>query len=212
MRNFYFFIFLILCVNPLTAQQNYKTEQIIWNGETYPYRYHHMEQYFRYYPNKRPVASIDSTIINRNYLAIFEVIENQFYLKDFLIKGNNSELMNQSVLHKINNKKEPILLNWVNGLFDIGIGSETFLKTDSINPVYDQYIVFEVKRGVIGRTELFTYNQMKLFKDYQYKRFKSTTDYDRLHSRLVYNGMTVNEANYHIYQFILFYSRSNFFR
>lgn len=212
MRNFYFFIFLILCVNPLTAQQNYKTEQIIWNGETYPYRYHHMEQYFRYYPNKRPVASIDSTIINRNYLAIFEVIENQFYLKDFLIKGNNSEFMNQSVLHKINNKKEPMLLNWVNGLFDIGIGSETFLKTDSINPVYDQYIVFEVKRGVIGRTELFTYNQMKLFKDYQYKRFKSTTDYDRLHSRLVYNGMTVNEANYHIYQFILFYSRSNFLR
>ena len=212
MKNFYFFIFLILCVNPLTAQQNYKTEQIIWNGETYPYRYHHMEQYFRYYPNKRPVASIDSTIINRNYLAIFEVIENQFYLKDFLIKGNNSELMNQSVVHKINNKKEPMLLNWVNGLFDIGIGSETFLKTDSINPVYDQYIVFEVKRGVIGRTELFTYNQMKLFKDYQYKRFKRTTDYDRLHSRLVYNGMTVNEANYHIYQFILFYSRSNFLR
>ena len=132
MKNFYFFIFLILCVNPLTAQQNYKTEQIIWNGETYSYRYHHMEQYFRYYPNKRPVASIDSTIINRNYLAIFEVSKNQFYLKDLLIKGNNSKLMNQSVLHKINDKKEPMLLNWVNGLFDIGIGSEKFLKTDSI--------------------------------------------------------------------------------
>ena len=111
-----------------------------------------MEQYFRYYPNKRPVASIDSTIINRNYLAIFEVSKNQFYLKDLLIKGNNSKLMNQSVLHKINDKKEPMLLNWVNGLFDIGIGSEKFLKTDSITPVYDQYIVFEVKRGIIGRT------------------------------------------------------------
>lgn len=196
----------------MAAQQNYETEQIIWNGKTYPYRYHHMEQYFRYYPNKRPVASKDSTIINRNYLAIFEVSDNQFYLKDLLIKGNNSKSMSQSVLLKINDKKEPMLLNWINGLFDIGIGSETFLKTDSITPVYDQYIVFEVKRGVVGRTELFTYNQMKLFKDYQYKRFKGTTDYDRLHSRLVYNGMTVNEANYHIYQFILFYSRSNFLR
>ena len=84
MKHFYTLILLLntLCV---AAQIKYEPETINWNGKWYPYRYHHMEQYFRYYPNKRPVASKDSTIINRNYLAIFEVSDNQFYLKVILI-------------------------------------------------------------------------------------------------------------------------------
>ena len=151
MKHYYIISFIFISFFA-TAQKKYEPEQIIWNGTTYPYRYHHMEQYFRYYPNKRPVSSKDTTIINRNYLAVFEVLENKFYLKDLLINGKNQKVKNYSVLHKLNENNEPLFLNWINGLFDIGVGLKKFSKTDSITPVYDNYIVFEIKKGIIGRT------------------------------------------------------------
>lgn len=208
MKHYYIIAFIFFSFFA-TAQKKYEPEQIIWNGENYPYRYHHLEQYFRYYPNKRPVVNIDTTIINRNYIAVFEVKENKFYLNNLLINGRNSKSKDLSVLHEINDKNEPMFLNFVNGLFDIGLGTETFIKTDTLTPIYNTYIVFEVQKGTIGRTEIFTYKQLKLFKDYQYKRFKETQDYQRLKRRLINNGMTEFEASSHIYEFILFYSKSN---
>ncbi|WKW47210.1 hypothetical protein P3875_03875 [Myroides sp. JBRI-B21084] len=211
MKKIYFALFIFISIG-IYAQTNYEPEQIIWNGKTYPYRYHHMEQYFRYYPSKRPIVNKDSTILNRNYVAVFEVINKKFYLNNLFISGTNSKIKNQSVLTQINSKNEPMFLNWINGLFDIGISGEKFVKNDSITPVYDNYIVFEVKKGEITRTENFTYNQLKLFKDYQLRRFKQTIDYDKLLQRLINNGMSPFEASTHIYNFILFYSKSNFLK
>lgn len=196
----------------MVAQTNYEPEKIIYNGDTYEYRYHHMEQYFKYYPNRRPVENVDSTIVNRNYIALFEINDNKFYLKDIFINLNKKTKNKQSVLKHVNTKQEPMFLNWITGLYDVGLGEKKFINNDTINPVYDHYFVFEVKKGEIGRTENFTYNQMKLFKDYQYRRFKSTSDYQKLYKRLLYNGMTESEAHFHIYQFILFYSKSNFLK
>lgn len=171
-----------------------------------------MEQYFRYYPDKRPVPNIDTTIVNRNYIAAFEVKDKKFFLKNMYINGRNPKTKDVSVLAELNKKDEPMFLSWVNGLFDIGLGTEKFIENDSLAPIYDNYIVFEVQKGNIGRTETFTYNQLKLFKDYQYKRFKQSVEYQKLMRRLIYNGMTEGEASLHIYQFILFYSKSNFLK
>ncbi len=205
-------IILLLSTIFTWAQKKYEPENITWNGTTYPYRYHHMEQYFRYYPDKRPVPNIDTTIVNRNYIAAFEVKDKKFFLNNIYINGRNPKTKDLSVLAELNKKDEPMFLSWVNGLFDFGLGSEKFLANDSLNPIYDDYIVFEVQKGYIGRTETFTYNQLKLFKDYQHKRFKQSTEYQKLMRRLIYNGMTEGEASLHIYQFILFYSKSNFLK
>ncbi|RRA93810.1 hypothetical protein [Paenimyroides viscosum] len=211
MKHFYTIILLFSTVY-IFAQKNYEPENITWNGTTYPYRYHHMEQYFRYYPEKRPVPNIDTTIVNRNYIASFEVKDNKFFLNNIHITGRNPKVKDLSVFAELNDKNEPLFLSWVNGLFDIGLGTEKFIKVDSLAPIYDDYIVFEVKKGIIGRTEQFTYNQLKLFKDYQYKRFKESEEYKKLTRRLIYNGMTEGEAALHVYQFILFYSKSNFLK
>lgn len=211
MKHFYTIILLFSTLFTW-AQKKYEPENIIWNGTTYPYRYHHMEQYFRYYPDKRPVPNIDTTIVNRNYIAAFEVKDKKFFLKNMYINGRNPKTKDVSVLAELNKKDEPMFLNWVSGLFDIGLGTEKFIENDSLAPIYDNYIVFEVQKGNIGRTETFTYNQLKLFKDYQYKRFKQSVEYQKLMRRLIYNGMTEGEASLHIYQFILFYSKSNFLK
>lgn len=207
-----YFLILFLCFGYIHAQKKYEPEQIDWQGTVYPYRYHHMEQYFRYYPEKRPVPNIDTTIINRNYRAVFEVKNNKFYLNNIYIQGRNKNVKDLSVLHELSPKNEPMFLSWISGLFDIGLGSEKFTKNDTVNPIYDHYIVFEIEKGTVGRTEYFTYKQLKLFKDYQYRRFKETPDYKRLYRRLIYSGMSESEVSSHIYEFILFYSKSNFLK
>ncbi|KAA5538344.1 hypothetical protein [Paenimyroides baculatum] len=211
MKHFYTIILLLSTIFTW-AQKKYEPENITWNGTTYPYRYHHMEQYFRYYPDKRPVPNIDTTIVNRNYIAAFEVKDKKFFLNNMYITGRNPKTKDLSVLAELNKKDEAMFLSWVSGLFDIGLGAEKFSVNDSLVPIYDNYIVFEVQKGNIGRTETFTYNQLKLFKDYQHRRFKETEDYKRLVRRLTYNGMTEGEASLHVYQFILFYSKSNFLK
>lgn len=211
MKHFYTIILLLSTICSW-SQKKYEPENITWNGTTYPYRYHHMEQYFRYYPYKRPVPNIDTTIINRNYIAAFEVKDKKFFLNNIYINGRNPKTKDLSVLAELNKNDEPMFLNWISGLFDIGLGAEKFLANDSLMPIYDQYIVFEVQKGNIGRTETFTYNQLKLFKDYQHRRFKQSIEYPKLMRRLIYNGMTEGEASLHIYQFILLYSKSNFLK
>lgn len=210
MKYFYTITILLFALHTC-AQKNYEPEIISWNGTTYPYRYHHMEQYFRYYPAKRPVVNKDSTIINRNYIAAFEVKDNKFYLNNILISGNN-KTKNVSAMNHIHDKSEPLYLSWVTGLFDIGMGEEKYSVNDTLTPIYDNYIVFEVARGTIGRVENLTYNQLKLFKDYQHKRFKHTEEYTKLKRSLTQNGMTESEASSHIYNFILFYSKTNFLK
>lgn len=211
MKHFYIIAVLLIAVGAV-AQKKYEPETITWNGTLYPYRYHHMEQYFRYYPKKRPIPNIDTTIVNRNYVAAFEVKESKFYLNNIYINGKNPKTKDFSVLAEINKKDEPLFLSWVTGLFDIGLGSQKFLETDSLVPFHDNYIVFEVQRGIVGRTETFTHKQLTLFKNYQHRRFKETPDYDRLIRRLVNNGMSEGEASLHVYQFILLYSKSNFLK
>ncbi|MBA5792810.1 hypothetical protein H1R17_02070 [Flavobacterium sp. xlx-214] len=212
MRKIYLLLFFTFSTLNLVAQKNYEPERIIWEGKEHPYRYHHMEQYFRYYPDKRPVPNIDTTILNRKYVALFEVKEKKIYLNNLYISGKDPKKKDLSVMHELNSKNEPLFLGWISGLFDVGIGPEQFQKNDSLTPYYNNYIVFEVNKGQIGRTEYFTYNQLKLFKDYQYKRFKETLDYVKLYRRLIYNGLSEYEASTHIYEFILFYSKSNFLK
>ena len=210
--NYFYFFLLLFSANAFSQTTDYEPERIIWNGVEHPYRYHHLEQYFNYYPEKRPVVNTDSTIINRNYVAVFEVKDQKFYLNDLFIAKNGQKTKNRSVMYKLNAKKEPMFLNWISGLYDIGMGEEQFLKNDTLNPYYNNYIVFEVSKGQIGRVEHFTYNEMKRFKDYQHKRFKETEKYRTLTQQLIQNGMSSAEVQAHIYQFILFYSKTNFLR
>src|SRR5690606_24657368 len=89
MKHFYTVFLFFIAFQVLAQDTKYETERIIWNGVSYPYRYHHLEQYFNYYPEKRPVASVDSTIINRNYVAVFEVQDNKFYLNNLLVSEDS---------------------------------------------------------------------------------------------------------------------------
>ncbi|MBW3519848.1 hypothetical protein [Flavobacterium sp. NKUCC04_CG] len=211
MKYFYFFIFC--CTTSLVAQ-TYHPDKIRIDGMISDYRYHHMETYFNYYPQKRPVVNKDSTIISRGYIAEYEIVNNQMYLRDLKtpLEGNYQHLISNTK-NIITENAAPLKLHWIDGLFDVGIGNPNYPDTkDTLNPVYNTYFVFETKRGVVINTNLFNYKQYKAFKDYQWERFRPTAAYKKLYDKLLLTTLDPSAIQAHIYHNILFYSKQNFLR
>lgn len=193
--------------------QSYHPDQITIQGQTYDYRYHHMEQYFRSFPNKRPVPLKDSTLIHRGYIAEFEIGNDlQFYLKDIKIP------LNQSYDHLISKFQEisgptnqPLFLYWVNGLFEVGMGAPIDHK-DSLFPTYNKYMVLEITKGKVSRTNIFTHKQLETFKSHQWNIYSTTPAFKKVYESLRLSGLPESEIKNHIYFHILFYSKKNFLK
>ncbi len=211
MKHFYLLFFC--CVHSLVAQ-TYHPDKIIIDGITADYRYHHMETYFNYYPLKRPVINKDSTIISRGYIAEYEIVNQQLYLRDLKtpLNGNYQHLVSntQNILTE---NGTPLKLHWIDGLFDVGLGSPNYpdLK-DTLNPVYNSYYVFEIKRGLIKNTHIFTYKQYKAYKDYQWERFRYSPEYGKIYHKLQQSNMDPTAIQAHMYNNVLFYSKQNFLK
>ncbi len=211
MKYFYFLFFC--CVQTLIAQ-TYHPDKIDINGVIYDYRYHHIEQYFNYYPDKRPVVNKDSTIIARGYIAEYALIEQQLYLRSIKtpVDGDYKHLVSNSK-NIFADQQEGLKMHWVDGLFDVGLGSPNFTRSkDSLNPVFDSYYIFELKRGLVKSTQIFSYKEYKAFKDYQWERFRYSAEYTKLYNKLLQSSMDPIDIVEHIYNHILFYSKRSFLK
>src|SRR5690606_10361308 len=120
MKHFYLLISFVL-FSSNTFAQKYEPDRIIFKNDEYDYRFHHLEQYFNYYPEKRIVPNKDSTIINRGYIAVYEIYENELFLRDIRVIDTKSEENKYvSVREKFSpSKEERIPLRWVNGVIII---------------------------------------------------------------------------------------------
>ena len=192
--------------------QKYIPDRIIWNGNEYDYRFHHLEQYFNYYPDKRIVQNKDSTIVNRGYVALYEIFNDELYLRDIKIQKGVDSITMVSVRDKFSSStEERIPLRWVNGLVQIGLGIDDF-KNDTLRPLNDNNIVFEIQRGKIKRNVKFNKDEMRIFKNFQWNKFRTTNDYLLIYNKLQNMGLSETEINVHVYNNVLYYSKSIFLR
>lgn len=198
-----YFLFSIITFN--LFGQKYQTDQILINGKEYPYRFHHLEQYFNHYPEKRIVPNKDSTVFNRGYIAFFEIYDNELFLRDLKIPIKSDSLV--SVREKFSPiKDERIPLRWVNGVIQIGVGKDDFSK-DSLRPMNDNNLIFEIQRGKIKRKINFGKEEMRVFKNFQWNKYRTTYEYLVLYNRLAAYGLNPTEIDAHIFENLLYYSK-----
>nr|WP_297308816.1 hypothetical protein [uncultured Flavobacterium sp.] len=200
------FVYLVFSIHVFS--QKYQPDQILINGKQYDYRFHHLEQYFNYYPEKRIVPNKDSTIFHRNYIAYYEIYENELFLRDIQIKDDYNKL--KSVRDKFSfSKEERILLRWVNGVVHIGIGVDDFSK-DSLRPSNDNNLFFEIQRGKVKRKLNFGKEEMRIFKKFQWNKFRNTEEYSLLYQKLYDHGLERSEIDVHIFNNVFYYSKRIF--
>lgn len=202
-------IYLVFLIFFSTAfSQVYQPDKITINSKEYDYRFHHLEQYFNHYPDKRIVQNKDSTIINRGYIAFYEIYEDVLYLTDIKIQTDSLKL--RSVRDEFSASKEPrIPLRWVNGVVQVGVGIDDF-KRDSLQPINDDNLIFEIQRGKVTRKFNFRKEEMRIFKKFQWNKFLTTNEYFVLHRKLETLGLSEIEINNHIFNNVLYYSKRIF--
>lgn len=193
--------------------QNYHPDQLTFQGTTYPYRYHHMEQYFKTFPNKRPVPLQDSTLIHRGYIAEFEIGDDgMMVIKDLKINLDPEYKKLKSRFQQVlQSNGKPVHLYWVSGLYEVGIG-QPIHWLDSLYPTYSSYYVLEINRGKLSRVNTFTQKQMETFKAYQWNRYKHTSAYSKTYEQLRLSGLKDSEIINHMYFHVLFYSKKNYLK
>lgn len=190
--------------------QKYIPDRIQINGKEYDYRFHHLEQYFNYYPDKRIVQNKDSTIVNRGYIAFYEILNDELYLRDIKVESSKDSTNFVSVREKFSPSTEELIpLRWVNGVVQIGVGVDDF-KNDSLRPLNDNNLIFEIQRGKIKRKVQFNKDEMRIFKNFQWNKFRTTNEYLLIYRRLQNMGLSESEINVHIYNNVLYYSKRIF--
>jgi hypothetical protein len=156
----------------------------------YPVQYLLLEDYFISNPEKKPVTDCYSTGLEREYIATFEIIENQIFLKDItiLVKEQGSEDCKlttwKSVIHEIFPDLEKVSADWFTGVIVLpyNLVSQTEMVYSSI---YERYSIFEIVEGKITQENELNFEQYSLFKEKQFQSFKDSGEYEKMSEKLV---------------------------
>jgi len=196
---------LIVVVNLSVSGTDQMPDRIIYNGKVYLLKgksifdeCYPMESYFENYPDKRPKVKEQLSNLWRNYIATYEIKDDQLYLKDIeFFFDSDSEI--KSVYNEIFPNQELIKIDWLTRLIVIPDGKRNGFYD------YERYIVLEINEGNFIREKQIILNidenfmkewqygkitEYELFKKRQYEAFKETDEYDKVIEKL--NDQTQN--------------------
>jgi len=199
-----FFISTVFC----TPQ---RPEIIIYKGEKYQLLYNlPMAEYFKKYPDKHPKKDFYfSTGLTRGYVSTFEIIENQLYIKDIMIiiYDPREKIVEKSVMNEVFPKQRLVKIDWVTGLLVLPKGKKIADPPNYAEyPLYENYIILEIEKGILVCEKEFTYAEYEVFKEAQFEAFKKTEEYEKLKAKLTRRNSTEESINSLIRYSIIEYS------
>jgi hypothetical protein len=169
-------------------------DKINYNGKEYNLNSNPLEVYFEKNPNKRPKSEVRSSALWRGYVATFEIIDNQLFLKDIEIqyrdttsKGSNNSNW-KSVLNEVFADQKNIQVDWYTGLLVLPQGKVVNYVHMGYGSTYQHYTILELNKGVLTQEKQFKRKAYEKFKEKQFQVFKQTEDYHKMKSDLLQKG------------------------
>jgi hypothetical protein len=169
-------------------------DKINYNGKEYNLNSNPLEVYFEKNPNKKPKSEVRSSALWRGYIATFEIIDNQLFLKDIEIqyrdttsKGSNNSNW-KSVLNEVFADQKNIQVDWYTGLLVIPQGKVVNYVHMGYSSTYQHYTILELNKGVLTQEKQFKSKAYEKFKEKQFQVFKQTEDYNKMKSDLLQKG------------------------
>lgn len=163
-------------------------DKIIYNGKKYMLHSNPLEFYFDKYPEKRPQSNIVSTGLARGYIAAFEVIDNQLFLKDIQVqiatKGSSKKKYRESWVSKFNDvfpdAAQKMKIDWFTGILVIPYGERKDYVHMGYASTYENYILLEFNNGNLTKEKRYNHEEYKNFKEKQFQVFKQTEKYKEI--------------------------------
>lgn len=171
-------------------------DKIIYNGKEYALNSNPLEDYFEKNPDRRPKGGIMSTALWRGYVATFEILNSQLYLKDIEIEVRDSTSKEnyktkwKSVIKDVFPNQAQIKVDWLTGLLVIPHGKLVNYVHMGYGSTYKKYILLEIYKGDLKKEKNFKYKEYEKFKDRQFEVFKQTEEYKKLKVDLKKDGST----------------------
>lgn len=183
--------FLLLFTSDLFATAQYP-DKIYFEGKQYSLHSNPMEDYFEKYPDKKPKSGIVSSALWRGYVATFEILDEELYLKDIEIMVSNPDkkydYIFQSVIEQVVPKGERLKIDWFTGLLVLPDGKLVNYVHMGYGSTYEKYVLLEIAAGEFKRLKRFGYRDYEAFKDRQFKAFKKTSEYKELIEQMKKEG------------------------
>lgn len=211
MKTFLTLIFsLFIVVNVLATGQT--PDKIIYNGKEYSLHSNPLEAYFEKHPDKRPKIEVKSSGLWRGYLATFEVIDSQLFLKGIEIQYHDKTSKEsypfkwRSVIKEVFPDSERIKINWLTGLLVIPHGKLVNYVHMGYASTYENYILLEIDKGDLKNEKGFEYNEYEKFKERQFQVFKQTDEYKKIKADLQKNGSSDEYIDSFLRSFVIEYT------
>jgi len=203
MKNILFLFGLIFFINLPVSGTEQTSDLLIYNGnmhilkgkiifdDRYP-----IESFFEKFPDKRPKGDEIASYLRRGYVATFEIMDNQLYLKD--IQVMNGGTINdegywvqfwKSVLNEVFPNQELIKIDWFTGLLVIPDGQRnryydyeryTLLEINEGNFMREKQIILDIDENFMKESQWNKVTEYELFKKRQYEAFKKTDEYNKV--------------------------------
>lgn len=162
----------------LTAFATIQTSDlIIYRGETYRLETNPLETYFEKYPDKRPMTGFKSSTLWRGYVATFEIVDNQLFVKDIKIMvadgaSEGSAYKWRSVYQDIFPNQEGVKVDWLSEVLVTPVGKpikDTRLSLVGFAPNYKKYTLFVIDKGDLQKVETVRYKEYQSLKNEKFK-------------------------------------------
>jgi len=169
------FLFIISVNIYATAQE---TDKIIYDGVEYDLLVNPLEAFFSKNPDKRPQSRTRSTSLWRGYVATFEILNNELYLKDIeIFTYDNQKGEYASVLQEFLDGQTHFKIDWFSGLLVVPYGKIINYVHMGYGSTYENYILLEIKNGDFIKEKRMNYIEYAQYRERQYQRFKETKEY-----------------------------------
>lgn len=171
-------LLLLITINVYSTSQipntiKYKGKNYALKGGVLEYD-NPLEIFFKNNPDKKLQNIETSTMLWRGYVAIFEIINDQLFLKDIKTMNLKNKKINwESVMNEVFPNQDSVKVGWYSGVLVLPYGKYSYGK-------YSKYRVLEIDAGRLTKAKKFKAKKYEKFKDKQFIAFKKTEKYEEL--------------------------------
>jgi hypothetical protein len=170
-------------------------DKIFYKGVEYSLDSNPMEDFFKKNPDKKPRRGIISTALWRGYIATFEIVDNQLFLRDISIEveiqgSKEFDTKWESVMNEIFPGEKNVKVEWFTGLLVLPYGKMINYVHMGYASTFENYILLEISDGYLKKEKQYKHTEYEEFKEKQFIAFKQTDEYKKLKSNLQQKGIS----------------------
>lgn len=184
-------------------------DKIFYSNKEYSLLTNPLEKYFEKNEDKRPKGGVISSALWRGYVATFEIIENQLFVKDIEIKIWDEKFDRtewKSVINEVFPEVAQRKIDWFNGLLTLPYGEQINYVHMGYDSSYENYIIIEIEKGKSIKSKDLNFKEYESLKRKQFEVYKKTVEYLERKKELKKDGWKQKDIDGFLRSFVTEYT------